>query len=73
MECFVLVGNKHCLYAEEIGWYEGESISNQPNLFPVEIHLFFFDVVASSVMHLDQRCSSAISLELKMSEWSPFH
>ena len=26
--------------------YEGESISNQPNLFPVEIHLFFFDVVA---------------------------
>ena len=27
-------------------WYEGESISNQPNLFPVEIHLFFFDVIA---------------------------
>ena len=26
--------------------YEGESISNQPNLFPVEIHLFFFDVTA---------------------------
>ena len=26
--------------------YEGESISNQPNLFPVEIHLFFFDVNA---------------------------
>ena len=26
--------------------YEGESISNQPNLFPVEIHLFFFDVFA---------------------------
>ena len=25
---------------------EGESISNQPNLFPVEIHLFFFDVIA---------------------------
>ena len=24
--------------------YEGESISNEPNLFPVEIHLFFFDV-----------------------------
>ena len=23
-------------------YYEGESISNQPNLFPVEIHLFFF-------------------------------
>ena len=26
--------------------YEGESISNQPYLFPVEIHLFFFDVIA---------------------------
>ena len=26
--------------------YEGESISNQPNLFPVEIHLFVFDVIA---------------------------
>ena len=26
--------------------YEGESISNQPNLFPVEICLFFFDVIA---------------------------
>ena len=26
--------------------YEGESISNQSNLFPVEIHLFFFDVIA---------------------------
>ena len=26
--------------------YEGESISNQHNLFPVEIHLFFFDVIA---------------------------
>ena len=26
--------------------YKGESISNQPNLFPVEIHLFFFDVIA---------------------------
>ena len=26
--------------------YEGESTSNQPNLFPVEIHLFFFDVIA---------------------------
>ena len=25
---------------------EGESVSNQPNLFPVEIHLFFFDVIA---------------------------
>ena len=27
-------------------YYKGESISNQPNLFPVEIHLFFFDVIA---------------------------
>ena len=26
--------------------YEGESISKQPNLFPVESHLFFFDVIA---------------------------
>ena len=26
--------------------YEDESISNQPNLFSVEIHLFFFDVIA---------------------------
>ena len=26
--------------------YKGESISNQPNLFPVEILLFFFDVIA---------------------------
>ena len=25
--------------------YAGESISNQPNLFPVEIHLFFFNVI----------------------------
>ena len=25
--------------------YEGESISNQPNLFPVEIHNFFSDVI----------------------------
>ena len=33
------------LYFED---YEGESISNQPNLFPVEIHLFLhvFDVIA---------------------------
>ena len=30
----------------KVGNYEGESISNQPNLFPVEIHLFFFDVIA---------------------------
>ena len=26
--------------------YEGESISNQPNLFPVENIIFFFDVIA---------------------------
>ena len=26
--------------------YEGESISNQLNLFPVKIHLFYFDVIA---------------------------
>ena len=26
--------------------YESESTSNQPNLFPIEIHLFFFDVIA---------------------------
>ena len=26
-------------------YYEGESIGNQPNLFPVEIHLFFFDII----------------------------
>ena len=26
--------------------YESESISNQSNLFPVEIHLFFFNVIA---------------------------
>ena len=25
---------------------DGGSISNQPNLFPVQIHLFFFDVFA---------------------------
>ena len=25
---------------------EGESISNQPDLFPVETHFFFFDVIA---------------------------
>ena len=31
---------------DDICIYEGESISNQPNLFPVEIHLFFFDVIA---------------------------
>ena len=26
--------------------YESDSISNQLNLFPVEIHLFFCDVIA---------------------------
>ena len=26
--------------------YEGESISNLPNLFPVESYLFFFNVIA---------------------------
>ena len=26
--------------------YEGDSISNQPNLFPAEIDLFFFNVIA---------------------------
>ena len=26
--------------------YEGGLVSNQPNIFPVEIHLFFFDVIA---------------------------
>ena len=26
--------------------YEGESISNQSNLFPVEIHLFLLGVIA---------------------------
>ena len=31
---------------DDILKYEGESIINQPNLFPVEIHLFFFDVIA---------------------------
>ena len=37
-----LAGNMHKIHSR----YEGESISNQPNLFPVEIHLFFFDVIA---------------------------
>ena len=39
---------KRVIYARaiEILLYEGKSISNQPNLFPVEIHLFFFDVIA---------------------------
>ena len=37
------------IYADEridMYIYEGESISNQPNLFTVDIHLFFFDVIA---------------------------
>ena len=34
------------LNKEDFQQYEGESISNQPNLFPVELHLFFFDVIA---------------------------
>ena len=34
------------IFSKNISKYEGESISNQPNLFPVEIHLFFFDVIA---------------------------
>ena len=29
-----------------VHFIERELISNQPNLFPVEIHLFFFDVIA---------------------------
>ena len=45
--------------------YEGESIKNQPNLFLVEIDLFFFDVIALYNDDLDRRCSSAISPELK--------
>ena len=37
----------HCIrHVPNAVRYEGESISNQPNLFPVEIHLFFFDVIA---------------------------
>ena len=35
-----------CIYICNIYMYEGESISNQPKLFPVEIHHFFFDVIA---------------------------
>ena len=47
------------------GIYEGESISKQPDLLPVEIHLSSLSMqLPSSVM---QRCSSAISLELKKS------
>ena len=29
-----------------LDYYEGESISDQPNLFLGEIDLFFFDVIA---------------------------
>ena len=39
------VDNHHMIVTAKY-MYEGESISNQPNLFPVEIHLFFFDVIA---------------------------
>ena len=31
---------------EKMYIYEGESISNQPNLFRVEIYLFFYDAIA---------------------------
>ena len=34
------------LFITVFNMYEGESISNQPNLFPVEMHLFSFDVIA---------------------------
>ena len=34
------------IFGPHQSWYKDESISNQPNLFPVEIHLFFFDVIA---------------------------
>ena len=34
------------IHVDESRIYEGESISNQPNLFLVEIYLFFFDEIA---------------------------
>ena len=40
---YILYRNKSLTFKY---FYEGESISNQPNLFLVEIHLFFFDVIA---------------------------
>ena len=41
----VLLKSCQAFYCFTYG-YEGESISNQPNLFRVAIHLFFFDVIA---------------------------
>ena len=38
--------NRYVDWEWRVDYYEGESISNQPNLFPVESHLFFFDVIA---------------------------
>ena len=38
------IKQKSLLYQKQT--YEGESITNQPNLYPVEIHLFFFDLIA---------------------------
>ena len=42
MNPFLVVG----VSGEGFHVYKGESISNQPKLFPVEVHLFFFDVIA---------------------------
>ena len=44
--CFFILFPALCFTLFLIYIYEGESISNQPNLFPVEIHLLFFDVIA---------------------------
>ena len=52
-------------------YYEGESISNQPNLYPGEIHLFFFDVMPSSVMHLGQSVQVPSAQNWKSQD--PFH
>ena len=47
---FLINQLRHDLYVYKfvccIHMYEGESISNQPNLFPVVIHFFFFNVIA---------------------------
>ena len=43
---YVLLTITHVQMLHNVILYEGESISNQPNLFRVEIHLFFFDVIA---------------------------
>ena len=40
------VSHHNCYLSLVEGLYEDVSISNQPNLIPVEIHLFFFDVIA---------------------------